>query len=204
MSQLSKEVQAFLAELAEQAPAYGEVVAMTTAMAIGSKARRLLQVACVNSIDEVEPAQRMALWLADAQWHDDTEVVKAEVYDAHIDALKAELQDVCQAQTVVINSRNSYQWECERLTESLTSMQARVVIEWAHDQQVYDEEKERPLFEAAYASEYNEARWETVTEQDIASMREGDNYGNRPYLNGQWKGWKACAKSRASRFGGSE
>lgn len=54
-------------------------------------------------------------------------------------------------------------------------------------------QEERSAFEAAYAAEFSNARVQVYTANDIASMREGDGYGERPYLNGQWKGWQARA-----------
>lgn len=52
---------------------------------------------------------------------------------------------------------------------------------------------ERPAFEAAYAAEFSGARGIEYTAEDIALLREGDGYGERPYLNGHWKGWQARA-----------
>lgn len=52
---------------------------------------------------------------------------------------------------------------------------------------------ERSAFEAAYAAEFSNARVQVYTAKDIASMRDGDGYGERPYLNGHWKGWQARA-----------
>lgn len=52
---------------------------------------------------------------------------------------------------------------------------------------------DRSAFEAAYAAEFSNARIQVYTAKDIASMREGDSYGERPYLNGHWKGWQARA-----------
>lgn len=52
---------------------------------------------------------------------------------------------------------------------------------------------ERSAFESAYAAEFSNARVQVYTAKDIASMREGDSYGERPYLNGHWKGWQARA-----------
>lgn len=52
---------------------------------------------------------------------------------------------------------------------------------------------ERESFEAAYAAEYSAARGVECTASDIAGMRKGDGYGDRPYLNGQWKGFQAGA-----------
>lgn len=66
-----------------------------------------------------QTTERLPVWRADAEWPDDTEVVKAADYDA----LKAELADVREVLGQMLNSRNAYQWECERLTEELEASQ---------------------------------------------------------------------------------
>jgi hypothetical protein len=58
---------------------------------------------------------------------------------------------------------------------------------------------EREAFEASYAVEYSRVRGATYTAEDIAVMREGDGYGDRAYLNGQWKGWQARAAITAQQ-----
>jgi hypothetical protein len=55
------------------------------------------------------------------------------------------------------------------------------------------ERDERAAFEAAYAAEFSEVRGTPYTAADVASMRNGDWYGDRPFLNGQWAGWQARA-----------
>ncbi|WP_216891468.1 hypothetical protein [Pseudomonas putida] len=53
---------------------------------------------------------------------------------------------------------------------------------------------ERAKFEAAYAEEFSKARGNDCSAEDIASMRDDTGgYGDRAYLNGQWKGWQARA-----------
>lgn len=63
---------------------------------------------------------------------------------------------------------------------------------------------ERAAFEAAYAAEFNRVRSDVITADDIASMRDGEGYGARPYLNGQWIGWQARAALTASAPNHSE
>lgn len=57
---------------------------------------------------------------------------------------------------------------------------------------------ERAAFEAAYVAEFKRERNERFTVEMMVSMREGDHYGNRPYVNGQWKGWQARAALKDS------
>lgn len=65
-------------------------------------------------------------------------------------------------------------------------------------QPIYDEAKERELFEAHYRKEFEENFGNELSDADIKSMRDGPRYGEtRHYLNGQWAGWKTCAQSRA-------
>lgn len=68
-------------------------------------------------------------------------------------------------------------------------------------QQIYDEAKERELFEAHYRKEFEENSGNELSDADIQSMRDGPWYGeSRHYLNGQWAGWKQCAKHRAKAW----
>ena len=60
---------------------------------------------------------------------------------------------------------------------------------------------ERATFEAAYVAEFQKERNESFTLEMMLSMREGDHYGNRPYVNGQWKGWQARAALSAPSHG---
>lgn len=63
----------------------------------------------------------------------------------------------------------------------------------------YDEANERELFEQAYRVEFEEGSGNELSDADIKSMRDGPWYGeSRHYLNGQWAGWKQCAKHRAT------
>lgn len=63
-------------------------------------------------------------------------------------------------------------------------------------QPIYDEAKERELFEDHYRKEFEENSGNELSDADIKSMRDGPWYGeSRHYLNGQWAGWKARAKS---------
>ncbi|POF86276.1 hypothetical protein [Pseudomonas putida] len=57
------------------------------------------------------------------------------------------------------------------------------------------EHDERAAFEAHYAAEFSKVRSpeHPVTAEDVKGMRDGDGYGDRYYLNGQWVGWKARA-----------
>ena len=57
------------------------------------------------------------------------------------------------------------------------------------------ERDERAAFEAHYAAEFSKARSPEypVTAEDVKGMRDGDSYGDRYYLNGQWVGWQARA-----------
>lgn len=65
-------------------------------------------------------------------------------------------------------------------------------------QPIYDEAKERELFEIHYRAEYEENSGSALSEEAIKSMRDGPWYGaSRHYLNGWGAGWKACAQSRA-------
>ena len=65
-------------------------------------------------------------------------------------------------------------------------------------QPIYDEAKERELFEVYYRAEFEGNTGNELSDADIKSMRDGPWYGeSRHYLNGQWAGWKACAQSRA-------
>lgn len=54
---------------------------------------------------------------------------------------------------------------------------------------------EREEFEAHYAAEFNKARSPEFpfTADDVKDLRDGDSYGSRGYLNGQWIGWQARA-----------
>lgn len=51
-------------------------------------------------------------------------------------------------------------------------------------------DKDRVAFEAAYRAHFEEHRGRALSPEDMASMRDGDGYGQRPYLNGMWQGWK--------------
>ncbi|MFX1710696.1 hypothetical protein [Stutzerimonas stutzeri] len=54
----------------------------------------------------------------------------------------------------------------------------------------------REEFEADYAKMYvEETGNQGATAEDIKSMREGDGYGSRGFLNGCWRGWQ---RSRAA------
>lgn len=54
----------------------------------------------------------------------------------------------------------------------------------------------RDEFEADYAKMYvEETGKQGATAEDIKSMREGDGYGSRGFLNGCWRGWQ---RSRAA------
>lgn len=53
------------------------------------------------------------------------------------------------------------------------------------------DEKMRAEFEAWYADHFSRARGVDCSAEIIASMREGDLYGDRGYLNGCWIGWQA-------------
>ena len=65
-------------------------------------------------------------------------------------------------------------------------------------QPIYDEAKERELFEVHYREKFEAETGRELSDSDIKSMRDGPLYGeSRHYLNGQWVGWKACAQSRA-------
>lgn len=56
------------------------------------------------------------------------------------------------------------------------------------------ERDERAEFERNYAEEFSRFRDQTVSAEDIATMRDASGgYGERAYLNGQWKGWQARA-----------
>lgn len=57
------------------------------------------------------------------------------------------------------------------------------------------ERDERAEFEAHYADEFSNARSPNVpfTAADVKALRSGEGYGDRAYLNGQWKGWQARA-----------
>ena len=55
------------------------------------------------------------------------------------------------------------------------------------------ERDERAEFEAAYIAEYNAALGSASTVEELRALREGEGYGERPYLNGQWKGWQSRA-----------
>ncbi len=49
----------------------------------------------------------------------------------------------------------------------------------------------REEFEADYAKMYvEETGKQGATAEDIKSMREGDGYGSRGFLNGCWRGWQ--------------
>lgn len=52
-------------------------------------------------------------------------------------------------------------------------------------------DKMREEFEAWYADHFSCAIGKDCSAEIIASMREGDLYGDRGYLNGCWIGWKA-------------
>lgn len=56
-------------------------------------------------------------------------------------------------------------------------------------------ESNREQFEAAYAAHYQRVWGVACMPQDVAAMRVGDEYGNRPYLNGWWAGWKAATEA---------
>lgn len=63
---------------------------------------------------------------------------------------------------------------------------------------IYDEAKERELFEAHYRDLFETETGRSLSDDDIKSLRDGPLYGkSRTYLNGQWVGWQACAQSRA-------
>lgn len=63
-------------------------------------------------------------------------------------------------------------------------------------QPIYDESTERELFEVHYRKDFEESSGNELSDADIKSMRDGTWYGeSRHYLNGQWAGWKARAKS---------
>lgn len=77
------------------------------------------------------------------------------------------------------------------------ALREAIEVSTAPPQPIYDEEKERELFEACYRKEFEENSGNELSDADIQSMRDGPWYGeSRHYLNGQWAGWKACAKSR--------
>lgn len=78
------------------------------------------------------------------------------------------------------------------------SFKAMLTAAPAPPQPIYDEAKERELFEAHYRKEFEENSGNELSDADIQSMRDGPWYGeSRHYLNGQWAGWKQCAKHRA-------
>lgn len=65
-------------------------------------------------------------------------------------------------------------------------------------QPIYDEAKERELFEVHYRDQFEAETGRELSDDDIKSLRDGPLYGkSRTYLNGQWVGWKACVQSRA-------
>lgn len=123
MSHPLKAIRELLQELAKQAPPYGAVVAMTGPMALGSRARRILQL-CNDAglLAEASAVERLPVWRADAEWQDDVLVVKADLYDDHTAALKVELAEVREVLGGMLNSRNAYQRECERLVGELASI----------------------------------------------------------------------------------
>lgn len=53
----------------------------------------------------------------------------------------------------------------------------------------------RAEFETHYADEFSKIRSPNVpfTAADVKALRSGEGYGDRAYLNGQWKGWQARA-----------
>lgn len=59
---------------------------------------------------------------------------------------------------------------------------------------------QRERFEAAYAAHYNQLRNADYTAEHIASMRKGEGYGERAFLNGWWEGWKAAEAQQAARW----
>ncbi|MBP6954508.1 MAG: hypothetical protein KBC45_08805 [Pseudomonas sp.] len=64
-------------------------------------------------------------------------------------------------------------------------------------QLIYDEAKERELFEVHYRDLFENETGRSLSDDDIKSLRDGLLYGkSRTYLNGQWVGWQACAQSR--------
>lgn len=68
----------------------------------------------------------------------------------------------------------------------------------APPQPIYDEAKERELFEVHYRDQFEAETGRELSDDDIKSLRDGPLYGkSRTYLNGQWVGWQACAQSRA-------
>lgn len=48
----------------------------------------------------------------------------------------------------------------------------------------------RVAFEAAYGEHFEEATGRRISAEDMVSMRDGDSYGDRAYLNDLWKGWQ--------------
>jgi hypothetical protein len=60
------------------------------------------------------------------------------------------------------------------------------------------EELERVAFETWYAADMVTFGFSKTTAADIAGLREGDGYGDRPALNHKWEGWKARSATALS------
>lgn len=63
------------------------------------------------------------------------------------------------------------------------------------------ERDERAEFEKSYAAEFNKKRSPNhpFTAEDMKELRDGDGYGPRAYLNGQWIGWQAAISAREGK-----
>lgn len=93
-------------------------------------------------------------------------------------------------------------YSADQLNQGTCRVTGGAYMKWLSEetppQPIYDEWKERELFEANYRVEFEENTGNELSSEDIKSMRDGPWYGeSRHYLNGQWAGWKACAQSRA-------
>lgn len=92
------------------------------------------------------------------------------------------------AATVYVDGERTSLWE-------LLSNATHAVQPDEQSQRSVAKHDERAAFEAHYAAEFSKARSPEypMTAEDVKRMRDGDGYGDRYYLNGQWIGWKARA-----------
>lgn len=70
-----------------------------------------------------------------------------------------------------------------------------------HSDELQQEEALRAEFEQSYVDHFNTKNpGKTLTMEDMLTMRDGDSYGDRAYLNGMWEGFKAARATQPIVF----
>lgn len=58
---------------------------------------------------------------------------------------------------------------------------------------------DREAFETWYAADMVAFGFSKTTAAEIAGLRDGDGYGDRPALNFKWEGWQGCSSATARK-----